>query len=272
MSLRDEFRTANERHWDRMVEEGCGYTIPWLDLDAGVLRRYARGELDPGGDRLSAVYPPGVLLDVEGRDVLCLGAGGGQQSAVFGVLGARVTVVDLSEGQLAADRKAAAHYGYDVTTLHADMQDLSALDDDAFDLVYATGMCYVPELRKVYAGVARVLRTDGLFRGDYHQPAVHFVEWDGQAYRITRPYAERIDRREDGAIEFRHDMDDIFNGLLDAGLSIERVHEPFCKQADPDVPPGSWTHYESYVAGGFVIMAKKSRRAGSAAPRLSSLS
>ena len=179
------------------------------------------------------------------------------------MLGARVTVVDLSEGQLAADRRAAAHYGYDVTTLHIDMQDLSAIDDDAFDLVYATGMCYVPDLRKVYAGAARVLRTGGRFRGDFGQPAVHFVDWDGQAYRITKPYAERIDRREDGAMEFRHYLEDIFNGLLDAGFSIERVQEPFCEQADPNAPSGSWTHRQSYVAEQFVIMARKSSKPGS---------
>jgi 2-polyprenyl-3-methyl-5-hydroxy-6-metoxy-1,4-benzoquinol methylase len=111
MALHDEVRQANERFWDRMVGEGCGYTIPWLDLNAARIGQYATGELDAAGDPLFDVFPPSVLLDVEGKDVLCLAAGGGQQSAVFGLLGARVTVVDVAERQLERDREAAALSG-----------------------------------------------------------------------------------------------------------------------------------------------------------------
>jgi hypothetical protein len=28
----DKAAKANRQHWERMVKEGCGYTIPWLDL------------------------------------------------------------------------------------------------------------------------------------------------------------------------------------------------------------------------------------------------
>lgn len=71
-----------------------------------------------------------------GKAVLCLAAGGGQQTAVFGLLGANMTVVDLTEGQLAGDETAAAHYGYPITTVQADMRDLSALPQQAFDRVF----------------------------------------------------------------------------------------------------------------------------------------
>ena len=53
------------------------------------------------------------------KDVLCLAAGGGQQSAVFGLLGARVTVIDFTQGQLDGDITAAKHYGYPVETICA---------------------------------------------------------------------------------------------------------------------------------------------------------
>ena len=129
MSIQDEIRVINERHWERMVEEGCGFTRPWLNLDRTLIRQYAHGQLDPVPAPLIEMYPANVLADVEGQDVLCLASGGGQQSAVFGLLGARVTVVDLAEGQLEGDRIAAAHYGYSVTTIHADMRDLSCIDD-----------------------------------------------------------------------------------------------------------------------------------------------
>ena len=33
MRIQDEIRVINERHWERMVKEGCGFTRPWLNLD-----------------------------------------------------------------------------------------------------------------------------------------------------------------------------------------------------------------------------------------------
>ena len=172
MVTHDEVSIANKKLWEEEVEKGCGYTIPWLDLDVSLLRQYAGGELEVLPEPYTCIYPASVLEDVAGKDVLCLAAGGGQQSAVFGVLGARVTVVDLAEGLLEGDRRAAAHYGYDVTTHYADMRDLSCLSDQTFDLVYGTALCYIPDVYQVYAGVARVLRSGGMFRVDTSQPAV----------------------------------------------------------------------------------------------------
>jgi SAM-dependent methyltransferase len=257
----DDAAVENQKLWDSEVEQGCGYTIPWLDLDPAMLQRYARGEVDVLPEPWTCLYPAGIFAGVEGKDVLCLAAGGGQQSAVFGVLGAQVTVVDLTEGQLAGDRKAADHYGYPVTTLQRDMRDLSALADGTFDLVYqANSIAYVPDLRTVYGEVSRVLRTGGRYRVCAGQPAVHAVAWNGEAYCLTHPYADRVFPRPDGAgVEFRHTMDDLFNGLLDAGMAIARVHEaPYARlRRYRDEPAGTWNHEQSYVAGGFAIVAKK---------------
>jgi SAM-dependent methyltransferase len=240
-----------------MVEEGCGFTVPWLDLDVALVRRYARGELDPVPETLYQVYPTNVLAGVSGKDVLCLAAGGGQQSAVFGLLGANVTVIDFARGQLDGDRAAAAHYGYAVNTIQADMRDLSAVGTASFDLVYqGPSMSWVPDVREVYAGVARVLRPGGLYRVDYNNPATHFLEWDGAAYRITAPYTARFYRHETGAYDYRHCFRDIFGGLLEAGFRIEQVEDhPGCAP-DPDAPPGSWLHEIAYNVG-FVILARR---------------
>jgi SAM-dependent methyltransferase len=259
MSIHDEIAVANEQLWEKLVREECGYTIPWLALDPVLLRQYATGHLETVPDSLIEMYPPGMLAGVEGKEVLCLASGGGQQSAVFGLLGAQVTVVDLAEGQLVGDREAAEHYGYKVTTLKGDMRDLSRLHDDSFDLIYqGPSMCYIPDVRQVYSQVARVLRTGGVYRVDCQQPAVFSVEWNGEAYCITKPYVEKTHRREDGGIECRHTLSDIFNGLLDMGFSIEQVHEaPHYQRQDPQAEPGSWPHQETYVSGGFAIVAKK---------------
>jgi SAM-dependent methyltransferase len=261
MGTYDDIAAANESLWQNLARQGCDFTAPWLDLDVELLRRYAAGQVDPAPDRLAPMHPASVLTGVAGKDVLCLASGGGQQSAVFGLLGARVTVVDLAEGQLEGDRRAAAHYGYPVRTVRADMRDLSCASDESFDLVFqAPSMAYVPDVRPVYAGVSRVLRPGGRYRVSFSNPATEFVDcedWDGQGYRITRPYAERVRCRNDGGIEFRHYLRDIFNGLIEVGLSIEHVEEnPDLPRQDPHAQPGGWAHWLTYVMG-FVIVAGK---------------
>ena len=260
----DEAAIANQKLWEDEVKKGCGYTIPWLDLDISVLQQYVQGGLEFLPEPLTCMYPADFFADVRGKDVLCLATGGGQQSAVFGLLGARVTVVDLAEGQLAGDRKAAAHYGYAITALQTDMRDLSALDDNSFDLIYqANSVAYIPDIKELYVGVGRVLRSEGLYRVCVGQPTTHLVEWDGKAYCISKPYAEKTHRRPDGVgIEFRHYMDDLFNGLLDLEFSIQRIHEaPYSRLPDYlNAPPGSWHHERSHVAGEFVIVAKNGKR------------
>jgi SAM-dependent methyltransferase len=258
MREKDEIAAANEQLWEKEVQKGCGFTIPWLDLDPEVIRQYARGTLEAIPEPLTGMTPRNILANVEDQDVLCLACGGGQQSAVFGLLGARVTVVDLAHGQLEGDRRAAAHYGYEITTIHGDMRDLSMLDDESFDKVYGTAVGYVPDAREVYSEIARVLKPGGLYRSDWGQPAINRVEWDGSNYVIAEPYCEKIDRREDGGIEFRHYMDDIFNGLLEAAFIIRQV-EDLSRHVQPDLEatPGTWRHQSAYVGGHFVVVAQK---------------
>jgi 2-polyprenyl-3-methyl-5-hydroxy-6-metoxy-1,4-benzoquinol methylase len=259
MRKRDDVAVINKRHWEKMVKEGCGFTHPWLKLNASLIDQYVKGKLNPIPEPLLSMYPTDILADAKDKEVLCLAAGGGQQSTVFSLLGAHVTVVDISQGQLKADQKAATHYGYEVGIIQGDMRDLSCVGDRTFDLIWGTAMSYVPEVEQVYSEVAKVLRTGGKYRVDFMNPATEFVDcddWDGKGYRIIRPYTERIRRSKDGPIEFRHTLSSIFNGLLAVGLSIEHVQEaPYCYQ-HTQAAPGSWKHWQTYVTG-FAVVAKK---------------
>lgn len=257
----DPIAAANQQLWEAEVQKGGGYTRPWLDLDREVLDAWVNGRLHPIPYPLYELYPTSLLQNVAGKELLCLAAGGGQQSAIFGLLGANVTVVDLTRGQLDGDETAASHYGYPITTIQADMRDLSALPRHAYDLVFqADSLAYVPDVRQVYAQVAQVLRPGGTYRVKHTQPAVHRTSWNGTAYEITEPYATTVQHRDDGGIEFRHRLDDIFNGLIDNNFAIQRVEEaPYYQQTETlsQSTPGSWGHEMRYVAGGFVIIAQK---------------
>lgn len=264
MNNKDLIASVNQQHWENEVRNRCGFTQPWLNLDRNLVLRYTRGEMTQIPAPLTEMYPPGIFADVAGKEVLCLASGGGQQSAVFALLGARVTVVDLAEGQLEGDKQAALHYGYEVKTIHADMRDVSVIDDETFDLIYqAPSMAYIPDVRQVYAEVARLLQPGGLYRVEFTNPATEFVDcenWDGTGYRITRPYHEQTRHRTDGAVEFRHYLSDIFNGLLETGMTIQQVAEAETfRPKTSRTEPGSWEHWLSFISG-FVVIAGKPDR------------
>ena len=87
----DEIAQYNIERWKALTKANALFTRPYLNLDAAS----ARAKIDPEGR----------LGEITGKDVLCLAGGGGQQSAAFALLGANVTVVDLSEEQLHRDRE-----------------------------------------------------------------------------------------------------------------------------------------------------------------------
>lgn len=254
----DKIIQANKEHWEKAVADGAGCTRPHLTLDTAAFQSYREGRTTrlpvPHCDNaVDAV----VMKDVDGKDVLCLAAGGGQQSVAYSLLGARVTVFDLAEGQLEGDRTAAEHYGYEIVTVQGNMQDLSVLSDDSFDIVHGMGMAWVPHTAELYSEVSRVLRRGGLYRVEFTNPAVEFMDWsswDETGYRISVPYEQRSDK--DGtATQFRHYMSEIFNGLLANGLAIEQVEDRWIDKPDLS-DPGSWSHWMAFIVG-FEVVARK---------------
>jgi hypothetical protein len=55
--MNDKIADLNQRHWEKMVRERCGFTLPWLDLDPAVVCRYAQGDLPEAPWPLSEMYP-----------------------------------------------------------------------------------------------------------------------------------------------------------------------------------------------------------------------
>jgi ubiquinone/menaquinone biosynthesis C-methylase UbiE len=217
-----------------------------------------------------------MMEKVQGLRLLLLAGGGGQHSAVFGLLGAQVTVLDLCPEQLDADERAARHYGLHTTTLQGDMRDLSALLDDDFDRVYQPiSTLFVPDLREVYAGVARVLRRGGLYLSDYAVPLLlmaHQEDWDGQGYslHITQPYVRgAILETEEGTFslergtffsEFHHLLSDIVNGLIAEGFRLRGLWENPMPGTGPSLEslePGSDAHRARFMPYGLRVVAER---------------
>ena len=257
----DEIAKKNQEFWKQNAERQDIYTRPWLDLDPVIVKKFASQEIDYLPEPYSYIYPNNIFKNIAGKDILCLASGGGQQSVIFGLLGANVTVFDLTDEQLEGDRKAASHHGYDITSIQGDMRDLSGFPDNTFDMVYqAISLCYVPSLLEVYQQVSRVLKPGGIYRVGHGNPVFWYVEedsWDGKGYRISSPIEGTT---EDDGVQFRHDFSERFNSLVDSGFVIKSIHlDPRHLVKEPVGEPGSYEHMDFYVHAMFAIVAEKER-------------
>jgi SAM-dependent methyltransferase len=243
----DDIVQYNKARWEALAQARVVFSQPFLDLTPATARQ--------------VVDPQGVMGEVNGKDVLCLASGGGQQSVAFGLLGARVTVFDLTETQLQRDQEAAAHYNLAVQTIQGDMRDLSCFEANSFDLVWhAFSINFIPDPRPVFAEVARIIRPGGLYRIEYTNPFFAGLEerdWTGDGYPLSQPYEDGTELtfkdtvweigNEDGAVtrvegpkEYRHTLSTVVNSLIGHGFVLLGLWEEL--NQDPQAAPGSWEH------------------------------
>ena len=178
---------------------------------------------------------------LEGLDVLCLASGGGQQAPLFAALGARVTLLDASPGQLAQDRFVAERENLSIEIVEGEMADLSIFEDESFDLIFnPPSTLFVPDLEPVWHECYRVLRLEGLLMTGFMNPDEFIfdaVALDSEGSFVVEhplPYVEhetlspealeeRI--RNNEMFHFSHTMEAQLGGLIEAGFVITGFYE-----------------------------------------------
>jgi len=244
----DEINKTNRQRWNALADANVEWSRPFLDYTPEKAAQH--------------VYRHGVLKDVTGKKVLCLASGGGQDSVAFGLLGANVTVLDLSDVQLERDRQGAAHHGLHVTTLQGDMRDLSVFSDDSFDVVWQVySVNFIPSVEPVFREAARVLKPGGIYFVQFANPFVHSVDeeaWDGEAYPLKYRYLDGEDLTErfphwdveqpdgstiqlDSPHEFCHALSTVLNTLVGQGFIFLGLWEWMRSDENPEA--GSWAHF-----------------------------
>lgn len=248
----DDIANYNRTRWRALAAADALFTRPRTDLDAASAREI--------------VDPEGVFGDLTGKQVLCLAGGGGKQSVAFALLGAEVTVFDLSDEQLDRDRQMAAHYGLNLTIIQGDMRDLSALAESHFDLVYQPyALNFVPDSSAVFAQVRRVMKPGGLYEvmcANPYAAGLSERDWNGAAYPVSKPYiqGQRIeyedqewvyDREQHAPIvrpvEYRQTLSALVTGLATNGFVILHVREFGAFEPDPNAEPGTWEHFSAIL-------------------------
>jgi SAM-dependent methyltransferase len=222
MDIREHNRVA----WDALAERGDPWTVP-VSHEVIEAARQGRWEIV-----LTPTKPvPRAWLDVEGRDVLCLASGGGQQGPILAAAGAIVTVLDNSPKQLESDALVATRHGLALKTVRGDMANLRMFSSEAFDLiVHPVSNCFVPDVMPVWREAFRVLRRGGCLLAGFANPALYIFDQD-LADRTGRlevthalPYADAA-RKANEPLEFGHTLEDQIGGQMAAGFSLTGLYE-----------------------------------------------
>ncbi|HEY5271160.1 MAG TPA: class I SAM-dependent methyltransferase [Anaerolineales bacterium] len=248
----DNIIKTNRERWNALARANVEYSQPFLDFTREQAAEY--------------IYRHGVLKDLNGKNVLCLASGGGQDSVAFGLLGADVTMLDLSDVQLERDRQAAEHHGLNIKTVQGDMRDLSTFSDNHFNIVWQVySINFIPSVESVFREVWRVLKPSGVYFLQFANPfaiGIDEEKWDGKAYPLNSLYIEGEDLSErfpqwdvvqpggtsvkrDSPHEFRHTLGTVLNTMAGNGFVLLGLWEWMRPDEEPQA--GSWAHFTQVI-------------------------
>jgi SAM-dependent methyltransferase len=257
---REAVLVHNARAWDRLASGGAALARPAADEAFADPRTW----LGSGGTAGRNWLPD----QFDGLEVLCLAAGGGKHGPLYAAAGAKVTVVDLSPAMLELDRQVARERRIDMEILQGSMDDLSMLAAGRYDLViHPVSTCYVPDVRRVFTEVARVVRPGGRYVSQHKSPTslqASIQPGAGGRYELLHsqspgeplPPQPPSRLREAGTQEFIHSLTSLLGGICVAGFTIEDVDEP--EHTQPAAAPGSFAHRAAFVPPYLRILARRS--------------
>ncbi|MCR4671834.1 MAG: class I SAM-dependent methyltransferase [Lachnospiraceae bacterium] len=180
--------------------------------------------------------PMSWIPSVRDLAVLGLAAGGGQQMAVLSAAGAKCTLLDISDAQLAADREVAEREGYDITIIKGDMTERFPFPDASFDLIVnPVSNQYIRDVYPVFEECARVLKPGGILLCGL--PTANYFALDDDTRRVMQslPYdplsdPELYEEAMAGnfTLQFSHTLEEQIGGQLKAGLTLTGIYEDTC--------------------------------------------
>lgn len=167
---------------------------------------------------------------LEGRRLLGLASGGGQQIPVFSALGAKCTVLDYNDDQLESERMVARREGYDVDIVKADMTRPLPFADETFDIIFnPASLCYVEKVEPIIRECWRILKGNGVLMITFEN-GINYITDPEDEGRICQalPFNPLEDpslySREDG-YQFSHSFSEQIGGLIRAGFTLTDVYE-----------------------------------------------
>ena len=171
--------------------------------------------------------------DLQGKAVLGLASGGGQQMPVFAALGANCTVLDYSKKQLESERMVSQREGYAIDIVRADMTKPLPFADESFDLIFhPVSNCYIEEVIPVWRECYRILKPGGRLLAGMDNGFSFILDTDERMVKYSLPFnplknKELFDmlQAEDCGVQFSHTLDEQIRGQLQAGFQLADLYE-----------------------------------------------
>ena len=171
--------------------------------------------------------------ELQGKKLLGLASGGGQQIPIFSALGAQCTVLDYSPAQCESERLVAQREGYSVQVIEADMTKPFPFADESFDLIFhPVSNCYIEDVRPVFKECYRVLKRGGILLCGLDNGIIYlFDDTETQIVYslpfnpLKDPQLYRDSMQNDWGIQFSHTLEEQLGGQLEAGFRLTDLYE-----------------------------------------------
>ncbi len=221
----------NAQMFDRWVSEGWEWGQPISH------ETYLRAQQGEWNVVLTPNKPvPHVWLGkLEGKRVLGLASGGGQQMPIFAALGAECYVLDYSEKQLASERAVAEREGYEIQIEKADMTNPLPYSDNYFDLIFhPVSNCYIEQVEPVWRECYRILKPDGrllsgldngfnfLFDDEEHE---NIITGSLPFNPLRNKAQKKLSLENDCGYQFSHTIEEQIGGQIKAGFRLVDLYE-----------------------------------------------
>lgn len=227
------YTDINSKTWDNWAENGCEWSQPITHEE------YIKAKSGEWGVYLTPCrfVPKEWFGELEGKKLLGLASGGGQQMPIFTALGADCTVFDYSDRQLEAERAVAGREGYKINIVKGDMTKALPFEDGSFDIIFhPVSNCYIEDVYHVWNECHRVLKNGGILLAGFDN-GMNFLFDDNGTLPLTavnklpfnplkgseEDYKRMADNYE--GIQFSHSIEEQIGGQLKAGFMLADLYE-----------------------------------------------
>jgi 2-polyprenyl-3-methyl-5-hydroxy-6-metoxy-1,4-benzoquinol methylase len=183
-----------------------------------------------------------LLPDLQGKRILDLGCGYGENCRLFSESGAEsIMGIDISEKMLAVAQ--AENRRNSIKYVKMRLEDLDGLNEQFDVVVSSLALHYVEDFESVARNVYGLLDAGGYFIFSQEHPLITApkagVKWESSENGSRQHYCltdytisgkRVIFWLVDGVIKYHRNISDIINPLIAAGFKIEKLLEPIISQ------------------------------------------
>jgi SAM-dependent methyltransferase len=225
----EKYQDLNEKAITGWIKEGWEWGQP---IDHATFLRAKAGDFQMLLTPTKAV-PKDWFGPLQGKEVLGLASGGGQQMPIFAALGAKVTLLDYTQAQLDSDCLVSKREGFPLKAIKADMSQPLPFPNDCFDLIFfPVSNVYIEEAKPLFKECYRILKRGGRLLSGLDNGVNFITNEDEKEIVNSFPFnplknpeqMAELAKNDDG-VEFSHTLDEQIGGQLEAGFHLQALYE-----------------------------------------------